>query len=97
MFVVKASDTVSPLALLARGRDTDATAALRAAPEPPNNHLLEVMWCLIARAANDVEDLEMMHHAYEALAAHEALAPASSEFADAGSGYGHFTVGPVSR
>lgn len=78
-----------PLVILAKGRVAEAAAALRVIPEPPNDHLLEVLWCLIARAAIDVGDHDMMHRAYAA------LAPAASEFAGAGSGL--FTAGPVER
>lgn len=78
-----------PLVLLARGRDNDAAVALRALPEPPTDHLLEVLWCLIARAAIDVGDQDMIRRA------DEALTPAASEFAGAGSGL--FTAGPVRR
>lgn len=78
-----------PLVLLSQGRDTEAASVLRKVPEPPKDHLLEVLWCLIARAAIDTGNHDMMRRAYAA------LAPAASEFAGAGSGL--FTAGPVAR
>ncbi len=77
-----------PLMLLAQGRRTDAAVALRQVPEPPNDHFLELLWCLIARAAVAVGDGEWIERA------HAALVPAMDEYAGAGSGL--FTVGPVS-
>ncbi|MFD3444095.1 BTAD domain-containing putative transcriptional regulator [Microbacteriaceae bacterium 4G12] len=79
---------VRPLLLLEAGRRTEAAAALRHAPEPPPDLLLEALWCLLARAAVDLGDEPMMRRA------RAALAPASGELAGAGSGM--LTVGPVS-
>lgn len=79
---------VRPLVLLARGERAAAVAELRRLPAPPGDHLLEVHWCLVARAAVDVGDDDTMARAVVA------LAPAASELAGAGSGL--LTLGPVS-
>ena len=78
-----------PLVLLAQGRRAGAAKALRQAPDPPGDLLLEAVWCLTARAAIAVGDREMMERA------HTALAPAAGELAGAGSGL--VTLGPVAR
>ncbi|NUW33078.1 winged helix-turn-helix domain-containing protein [Nonomuraea sp. SMC257] len=79
---------VRPLVLLAQGRRDLAATALREAPEPPGDLLLEALWCLTARAAVALGDRETMERA------HAALLPAKRELAGAGSGV--LTVGPVS-
>ncbi|RMI14291.1 AfsR/SARP family transcriptional regulator [Cellulomonas triticagri] len=71
---------VRPHLLLARGRTAAAESALRAAPTPPADHLLEATWSLLADAALALDDTD---RARQALAA---LAPASGEVAGAGSG-----------
>ncbi|MEV4461575.1 hypothetical protein AB0J39_37670, partial [Microbispora sp. NPDC049633] len=76
-----------PLVLLARGRRTEAAAALRALPEPPPDLLTEALWCLTARAALTLGDRTTMERAYAA------LLPAAGELAGAGSGV--LTLGPV--
>lgn len=78
-----------PLVLLAHGQRDAAAVALHAVPEPPADHLLEVLWCLIARAAIAVDDQDMIRRA------RDALAPAALESAGAGSGL--LTAGPVGR
>jgi DNA-binding SARP family transcriptional activator len=78
-----------PLVLLALDRRPDAAAALRELPEPPHDHLREALWCLAGRAAIDLGDREVVRRAYDA------LLPAASEQAGAGSGL--FTLGPVYR
>lgn len=78
-----------PLVLLARDRPDEAAAALRNVPEPPRDLLFEALWCLIARAAVDLDDRATMRRAYDA------LVPAAGELAGAGSGL--LTLGPVSR
>ncbi|TMR01145.1 SARP family transcriptional regulator, partial [Actinomadura soli] len=80
---------VRPLVWVARGRTSEAGAALRRAPEPPRDLLFEAMWCLTARAAIAVDDRDTMQRAYGE------LAPAAAELAGAGSGL--ITLGPVSR
>lgn len=77
-----------PLVLLARDRRDEAAAALRDAPDPPDDLLSEALWCLLARAAVDLDDRETMERA------HHELAPAGEELAGAGSGL--LTLGPVS-
>ncbi|WP_432037236.1 BTAD domain-containing putative transcriptional regulator [Streptomyces cucumeris] len=77
-----------PLVLLARDRRDEAAAALRDAPDPPDDLLSEALWCLLARAAVDLDDRETMERA------HHELAPADEELAGAGSGL--LTLGPVS-
>jgi DNA-binding SARP family transcriptional activator len=78
-----------PLVLLAQDRRAEAALALRQAPDPPRDLLLEALWCLTARAAIAVGDREVMDRA------HAALAPAAGELAGAGSGL--LTLGPVAR
>ncbi|MFI0369593.1 BTAD domain-containing putative transcriptional regulator [Actinomadura sp. 1N219] len=78
-----------PLVSLARGRTSEAAAALRETPEPPRDLLFEAMWCLTARAAITVDDRELMRRA------HSELTPAAAELAGAGSGL--ITLGPVSQ
>lgn len=76
-----------PLVLLARGERDAARAALRAAPDPPHDLLLEASWCLIGQAALQLGDRERMRQA------RRALAPAVGELAGGGSGL--LTAGPV--
>lgn len=78
---------VRPLILLARDRREEAGAALRRLPDPSHDHLLEVRWCLAARAAIDLGDRGSMQRAFDA------LSPAAAEIAGAGSGL--LTLGPV--
>lgn len=79
---------VRPLVLVAQERHSDAATALHDVREPPHDHLLELLWCLIARAAVAVGDQEWIERA------HTALVPAADEYAGAGSGL--ITAGPVS-
>jgi DNA-binding SARP family transcriptional activator len=78
---------VRPLTLIAQGRRNHAATALRTLPDPPPDHLLEALWCLIARAAVTLDDRGTMQRALDA------LAPAAAELAGAGSGV--MTLGPV--
>ncbi|GAA2094883.1 BTAD domain-containing putative transcriptional regulator [Streptomyces albiaxialis] len=78
-----------PLVLLDGGRREEAAAALRAAPEPPCDLLLEALWCLTGHAALALGDGETARRAYER------LAPAAGELAGAGSGL--VTLGPVAE
>jgi DNA-binding SARP family transcriptional activator len=78
---------IRPHLLLAGGRTADAAEAVRALPETPPDHLLEVLWCLAGRAALAVGD------SATAARAERALAPAAGELAGAGSGM--LTFGPV--
>jgi hypothetical protein len=78
-----------PLVLLAADRRGEAATALRGIPDPPDDLLLEALWCLIAHAAIAVGDQEMMRRA------HAVLVPAGAELAGAGSGL--LTLGPVAR
>ncbi|MFC0625055.1 AfsR/SARP family transcriptional regulator [Kribbella deserti] len=80
---------VRPLVLLAEGRREEASAALRAVPEPPRDLLLEASWCLIARAAADLSDQAVLARA------RAVLDPAAGELAGAASGL--LTLGPVAR
>ncbi|NEW43602.1 AfsR/SARP family transcriptional regulator [Nocardia cyriacigeorgica] len=76
-----------PLLLIAEGRREEAAEALRRAPEPPPDLLLEALWCLIARAAIALGNQATMTRA------RVRLAPAAGEIAGAGSGI--LTAGPV--
>ncbi|REF97145.1 DNA-binding SARP family transcriptional activator [Asanoa ferruginea] len=76
-----------PLVLLARDRRAEAATALRQAPDPPADLLLEALWCLIGRAAVHVGDHD------RAGRARAALTPAADELAGAGSGM--LTAGPI--
>jgi hypothetical protein len=80
---------VRPLLLLNEGRRVEAAAALRRAPEPPPDLLLEALWVLLGRAAILLGDSGTMKRA------RAALLPAEGELAGAGSGV--LTAGPVSR
>ncbi|MEU1480657.1 BTAD domain-containing putative transcriptional regulator [Streptomyces sp. NPDC005760] len=76
-----------PLLLLAEGRDQDAVRLLADVPSPPGDLLQEALWCLLARAAIQVDDRQLMRRAQRA------LEPARGELAGAGSGL--LTAGPV--
>lgn len=80
---------VRPLVLLELGRHSEAGAALRGAPDPPRDLLLEALWCLTARAAVALGDRLVMERALSE------LAPAAAESAGAGSGL--LTLGPVAE
>ncbi|SEM43540.1 AfsR/SARP family transcriptional regulator [Nonomuraea pusilla] len=77
-----------PLLLIGRGREEEASAALRELPDPPHDLLMEALWCLAARAAVALGDRATMRRAAAA------LAPAAGELA---AGSGLLTMGPVSR
>ncbi|MBB4663459.1 DNA-binding SARP family transcriptional activator [Conexibacter arvalis] len=76
-----------PLVLLADGDANGAAVALRAAPDPPPDLLMEAIWCLLAQAALALGDHDRCKRA------RAALAPAAAEIAGAGSGL--LTAGPV--
>lgn len=78
---------VRPLLLLRRGDDGGAQAALDAVPDSPRDLLLEVRWCLAARAAVALGDRARASRLYDQ------LLPAADELAGAGSGL--LTLGPV--
>ncbi|MFE3034851.1 BTAD domain-containing putative transcriptional regulator [Streptomyces canus] len=78
---------VRPLLLLAEGRDRDAVRLLADVPSPPGDLLCEALWCLLARAAIQVDDRALMRRAQSA------LEPARGELAGAASGL--LTAGPV--
>jgi hypothetical protein len=80
---------VRPVLLAEAGREPEAAAALRRAPEPPGDLMLEAMWTLTARAAINLGDKAMQAKA------EAALRPAASELSGAGSGM--LTAGPVSE
>lgn len=77
-----------PLVLLARDRMDDAAAALRQAPDPPPDLLMEALWCLVAEAAVRLGDRSTMERA------RSALTPASAELA---AGSGMLTAGSVAH
>lgn len=77
-----------PLVLIARGQHQRALAELRTVPEPPPDHMLEALWCFLARAAITVGENDIMQRSLTA------LRPAVAELAGAGSGL--ITLGPVS-
>ncbi|MFD0019906.1 BTAD domain-containing putative transcriptional regulator [Streptomyces sp. NPDC058382] len=79
----------APLLLLARGRAEEARAALRAAPEPPGDHVQEALWCLTAHAATRLDEPGIADRAATA------LRDARGEHAGAASGM--LTLGPVDR
>lgn len=78
-----------PHVLLAQGSREQARVALAAAPEPPQDHLQEAMWCLAAHAAARLGEHRI------AAAAAERLRHAAGE--DAGAASGMLTLGPVRR
>ncbi|ADB35388.1 transcriptional regulator, SARP family [Kribbella flavida DSM 17836] len=80
---------VRPLLLLDEGRTDDAAAALAVVPEPPRDLMLEAMWTLVAEAAIRLGDRAAMDRA------RQALEPAATELAGAGSGL--ITLGPVAE
>ncbi|SDD11552.1 DNA-binding transcriptional activator of the SARP family [Sanguibacter gelidistatuariae] len=79
---------VRPLILLTQNLPDDAARALRDLSDPPPGHLLEALWCLVARAAINLDDHHTMRRALAA------LSPAAGELAGAGSGL--LTCGPTS-
>jgi hypothetical protein len=79
---------LAPLALLARGREDDARAALAGVPDPPRDHLQEALWCLVAQAA------ERLGEATVGARARDELRPARAEHA---AGSGVLDLGPVER
>lgn len=78
-----------PLVLIAEGRADAAARAVVSLPDPPPDHLQEVLWCLAARAAVAAGDRDVIRRAYAA------LKPAAGEHAGAGGGL--FTIGSVAR
>jgi hypothetical protein len=78
-----------PHLLLADGRPDDAAAALRRAPEPPRDLLVEALWSLIEHAAAAVGDHDLQERA------RAELAPAAGEIAGAGSGMLTMGLRPV--
>jgi DNA-binding SARP family transcriptional activator len=78
-----------PLVLIARGEHAQASTELDTIPDSPPDHLLEALWCLVARAATTVGHRDAMERALTA------LTPAATELAGAGSGV--VTLGPVDR
>ncbi len=78
---------IVPHVMLAAGERARARAAVRALPDPPPGHLIEVLWCLAGRAGLAVGDREVVARA--ALA----LGPAAGELAGAGTGM--LSAGPV--
>ncbi|TQC50268.1 SARP family transcriptional regulator [Rhodococcus sp. WS4] len=78
-----------PHLLLANGRPDEAAVALRRAPDPPRDLLVEALWCLIAHAASAVEDHDLLERA------RAELAPAAGEIAGAGSGMLTIGLRPV--
>ncbi|MFE9428693.1 BTAD domain-containing putative transcriptional regulator [Kitasatospora sp. NPDC006697] len=76
-----------PFLLLGADRRAQASAALRALPEPPADLLQEALTCLEAAAALELGDREAR------LRARDRLAPAAGELAGAGSGL--LTLGPA--
>jgi hypothetical protein len=78
---------VRPVLLAEAGREAEAAAALRRAPEPPGDLMMEAMWALMGRAAIALGD-KAMQAKVEA-----ALRPAAGELAGAGSGM--LSLGPV--
>jgi hypothetical protein len=79
----------APLVLLAQDRDEEACSPLAAAPEPPRDHMQEVLWCLTARAAVRLGEGGI------AARAEAALHDAHTEGAGAASGM--LSLGPVAR
>jgi len=69
-----------PHVLLAQNRPREAAIALRRAPHPPPDLLLEALWGLTAKAAIAVGDTQVVERSYTA------LAPAAAELAGAASG-----------
>ncbi|PBC36557.1 SARP family transcriptional regulator [Rhodococcus sp. ACS1] len=78
-----------PHLLLADGRPDDAAAALRRAPDPPRDLLVEALWSLIEHAAAAVGDARLIERA------RDELAPAAGEIAGAGSGMLTMGLRPV--
>ncbi|AGZ39613.1 AfsR/SARP family transcriptional regulator [Actinoplanes friuliensis] len=78
---------VRPLILISRGRPVEAAEALRQAPESPHDLLREARLCLLARAAEHLDDKIILAEL------REQLSPAAGELA--GAGTGAVTLGPV--
>ncbi|WP_460660640.1 AfsR/SARP family transcriptional regulator [Kribbella swartbergensis] len=75
---------VRPLVFLSQGRPV----AVDNIPEPPPGLLLEVLWCLTAHTAREIDDKQLLTRA------REALAPAGAELA---AGSALVTLGPVAN
>ncbi|MFC9995129.1 BTAD domain-containing putative transcriptional regulator [Nocardia sp. NPDC127526] len=80
---------VRPLLLLEKGRRDEALEALRALPDPPPDLLLELRLCLVARAAVELGEQDVMARV------HDRLLPAAGELAGAGTGL--VTLEPVAH
>ncbi|GAB4586952.1 BTAD domain-containing putative transcriptional regulator [Nocardia sp. IFM 10818] len=80
---------VRPLLLLEEGRREEARAALRALPDAPPDLLLELRLCLVARAAVELGERDLMARV------HDRLLPAAGELAGAGTGL--VTLEPVAH
>lgn len=78
---------VEPLLALASGDRGTAARLARAAPEPPADHLRELLWALNAETAVRLGDVGLAHRA------RRALARTPDELAGAGSGL--VSLGPV--
>ncbi|UGT44672.1 AAA family ATPase [Nocardia yamanashiensis] len=78
---------VRPLLLLEEQREAEASAALRALPEPPPDLLLELRLALIAHAALTLDDSEVIRRT------RDRLQSAAGELAGAGTGL--VSLGPV--
>ena len=76
-----------PLVLLSQNHPTEAADALQNTPDAPPGLLLEVLWCLTAHAARQLNE------SHSLAKARAALAPAAAEQAGAS---GLLTLGPVS-
>lgn len=57
---------IRPLVLLTQNRRDEALAVLGTVPDPPNDHLLETLWCFVAQAALALGDRDSMQRAYRA-------------------------------
>ncbi|RUQ98131.1 AfsR/SARP family transcriptional regulator [Labedella endophytica] len=75
---------VQPLLLAHSGRRQEALSALREAPDPPKGLLLEVLWCLLAEAAIDLDDAEAARRCVQALAPARGERAAGSAVIDLG-------------
>ncbi|MFI1914205.1 BTAD domain-containing putative transcriptional regulator [Nocardia sp. NPDC020380] len=78
---------VRPLLLLAEDRRPDARKALRALPDPPPDLLLELRLCLLARAALELDERDLIARL------HDELLPAAGELAGAATGM--LTLEPI--
>jgi hypothetical protein len=77
---------IRPLVLLSQDRRVQAARVLQDTPEPSPGLLLEVLWCLTARAAKALDDQQSLARATAA------LTPAAAEHA---AGSALLTLGPV--